>query len=160
MPSLYLLVKVKIHWENKWNKDGCYKIFFFLKVFDTPGISRPLEEQLRSLLEVTRPGPHAIFYFVRESIATTEDLELFRRFQGFIEENLRQHVVLVATLDMETVFSIPKEVKDAESISCKMNEEANGCQTLWLIDSIAPEQTKKLFAVHIKAVLKSTYETS
>ncbi|PVD24013.1 hypothetical protein C0Q70_17290 [Pomacea canaliculata] len=130
------------------------------QVFDTPGISRPVEEQLRSLLEVTRPGPHAIFYFVRESIATTEDLELFRRFQDFIEENLRQHVKLVAAMDMERVPSVPKPFKDMEYILCEMNKEAKGGQTFWLIENLTPEHKNKLFSDHIKEVLNSTKEAS
>ncbi|XP_025111447.1 GTPase IMAP family member 8-like isoform X2 [Pomacea canaliculata] len=130
------------------------------QVFDTPGISRPVEEQLRSLLEVTRPGPHAIFYFVRESIATTEDLELFRRFQDFIEENLRQHVKLVAAKDMERVPSVPKPFKDMEYILCEMNKEAKGGQTFWLIENLTPEHKNKLFSDHIKEVLNSTKEAS
>ncbi|XP_025111457.1 GTPase IMAP family member 4-like [Pomacea canaliculata] len=130
------------------------------QVFDTPGISMPVEEKLRSLLEVTRPGPHAIFYFVRESIATTEDLELFRRFQDFIRENLRQQVKLVAAKDMERVPSVPKPVKDKEYILCEMSKEAKGGQTFWLIENLTPEHKKKLFADHIKQVLNSTKEAS
>lgn len=109
---------------------------------------------------MTRPGPHAIFYFVRESIATTEDLELFRRFQDFIEENLRQHVKLVVTMDMEAVRSVPKRVKEMENILCEMSEEAKGGHTLWLIENLTPEHKKKLFADHIKDVLNSTKEAS
>lgn len=101
---------------------------------------------------MTRPGPHAIFYFVRESIATTEDLELFRRFKGFIGENLWQRVILVATNDGETDSSVSehKRVKDTEYISYQMNEEVKHGQTIWLFHDFTVKQLKDMLEEHIK----------
>lgn len=105
---------------------------------------------------MTRPGPYGIFFFVRESLATNEDVELFKKFQDYIEERLWQQVKIVAYQDLP----VSNKGRTKDILYALHLEKKVPNQDVWLLKDMELNVKNLLFADHIHDFFKTAKNVS